>query len=169
MNSTVLIDDQGSNFGNGQKKNGLIIEYADALLFDYTLFEDTCMDAGVRSVNHIFYVTGLLERLFSSSSRPITQSLFELQYNENGQPRFELCEDNSLYVNGLKTLQQYASQSLEFYGYDANKLFSFAATKDRGDLTNVSGYSPFWSVSNKSNQPKETDGLISPSILSGLF
>lgn len=270
LNSTILIDDQRCSLSHGQKHNGLIIRYADDLIykdtftkpfFEDSFIEDWCHD-NMRSANHIFYLTGLLEKVLSFQTKPITQSLFELQYIEDGEehlwlekygaalvsfknreslsdieilknishhhdnvpvliylveskeliifgkpdaihwefisldlspslidkfnfpqvdaastlleqshgfhlyyeemalrdeinkkhghteinyePRFDLYDDVSLYLSGLKTLNKFSTTPLEFYGYHANQFFGLDKAIEKNDsenLTNVSGHS----------------------------
>jgi len=90
LRSTILIDDQRSSLSNGQKANGLIIPYADESLFNSTFSGKWCSDDDFLAVNHIFYVTGLLDKVFSLHSKSITELLFELQYKEDGINHFWL-------------------------------------------------------------------------------
>ncbi len=162
LRSTILMDDQRSNLSNDQKQNGLIIPYSNHLVFRNIfikpfgfLGEAEWREPQMRAANHIFCATALLDMVLSIHSKPITQSLFELQYQEDGNSRFELYENNSLYINGLKKLQQFATSTLKFYGHDANEFFGFK--KNGHALTNILSHSPFWSVSSIPTEHKKVN------------
>lgn len=89
LNSTLLISPNREILRICQRKHGFTIGYADARLFKlaseepyegyFEIYKDD-----LRGVNHLYYTTGVLEKLFSSHSTSIAQSLLELQYKEDG-------------------------------------------------------------------------------------
>lgn len=150
LDSTILIDDQRTNLSNGQKRHGLIISYADDIVFkdasekpfDDSLTEQWCRADNIRSVNHIFYVAGLLEKVLANPSRPITNKLFELQYKEDGVESLWLEKygvalttvknRESMDISALKSISyQYDNIPVLIRVFDTNELLIFGKPNAR--------------------------------------
>lgn len=80
LDSTILIDDTRENILPNQTPNGLI-----TLRPVINILDEADDDFALRSSNQIFYVVGLLQKLFSIKSDSISQNLFKLQYKNAGK------------------------------------------------------------------------------------
>lgn len=131
LDNVILVDDDQGYTTPGQEKNVLVIPGSNELHF-YEFY--TCpkqfpdyMGEEILSMNHIFYIAGMLSRIISMKNNSLADNLFGLQYRLNGEGTYELnrelYKDHQYYLDGLSALQK-VNPKLTFYGGDlANEYF----------------------------------------------
>ncbi|MBA3660345.1 MAG: hypothetical protein H0W64_01315 [Gammaproteobacteria bacterium] len=135
LDNAILIDDDSSYIACGQERNVMVVPGADEYPF-YEFYRDAnefpdCMEKNILSMNHIFYIAGMLSRIFNTKNNCLADNLFCLQYKSNADGTHEydgsIHNELQFYLDGLSELQK-VNPKLEFYGGElANEHFTKAS------------------------------------------
>jgi hypothetical protein len=132
LDHVILVDDDPTYIFPGQEKNVFVVPGTDDTAFRRFFHPESydfpySIDYSLLLMNHIFYIAGMLSKVFSMQSNCIADNLFSLQYEPVGNGAYkwnrDLFSEHQYYLDGLSELQK-VNPNLEFYGGDlANEHF----------------------------------------------